>query len=140
MIIDESLVIKAPIEKVWQTFIDLSCWADWNTVLTNVTGGDNITEGRAFRCSIRPFVFPVYFEPRIQNMKPFQSVTWITRKYGITARHEFLFEKETEGVRIRSREVFSGFIIFVAGWMLLTKLRELTVVFLKDLKHESEVR
>jgi uncharacterized protein YndB with AHSA1/START domain len=36
MIIEESIFINAPIDKVWQTFTDLTCWRQWNSVL-NVT-------------------------------------------------------------------------------------------------------
>jgi len=48
MIISESIVINAPLRKVWHTFTDLACWKDWSTVVSNVSSDTgHMTEGRS---------------------------------------------------------------------------------------------
>jgi uncharacterized membrane protein len=33
MVIEESVHINAPLDKVWTLFTDLACWQDWNSVM-----------------------------------------------------------------------------------------------------------
>jgi uncharacterized protein YndB with AHSA1/START domain len=75
MKIEESIEITANIEKVWETFTDLTGWADWNTVLRNIPPGrKRIREGEKFSCSLSPFAIPVYFEPEVQEVIPFEKI------------------------------------------------------------------
>lgn len=140
MVIEESILIRGSIGKVWKTFTDLTCWADWNTVLRDVSGKDVcIQEGARFRCCLRPFVFPVYFEPEIEEVVPFRKIAWRGRKFGILARHEYLFAETENGVLVTSREVFSGQTITMAGPVFPEwRIKELTVSLLRDLKKEVE--
>ena len=68
-----------------------------------------------------------------------ERVVWSGSKYGIFARHEFIFEKIENSVRVASRETFKGMtvenmrLIFPA-W----RIRELTKSLLTDLKKASE--
>ena len=140
MVIDESVVIIAPIEKVWRTFIDLTCWADWNSVLTDISAQrDLISEGENFRCCVRPYVFPVYFEAKVEEVTPFHRITWISRKFGITSRHFFSFKQAGEGVHVRSHEFLTGpMMLFPECVMPKKKLGALNQTFLRQLKQEAE--
>ena len=141
MVIDESVVIIAPIEKVWRTFIDLTCWADWNSVLTDISAEhDHISEGENFSCCVRPFIFfPIYFEPKVEEVTPFQRITWVSRKFGIISRHVFSFERASEGVHVRSHEILSGpMMLFAERVMPKEKLGALNQTFLRQLKQEAE--
>jgi hypothetical protein len=140
MMVEESVLILAPQEKVWKTFTDLSCWEDWNTVLKDVSARDNsIERGGTFRCSIRPFFFPVRFEPIIEEVILWEKIVWTGSKYGISLRHEFIFEKDERGVHLVSRETFSGIAVeTVPALFPEQRIRELTRLFLKDLKEAAE--
>jgi hypothetical protein len=140
MVIEESILILAPPEKVWQTFSDLSRWEDWNTVLKDVSAADSrIERGGRFRCSIRPFFLPVRFEPVIEEVVPREKVVWTGSRYGITARHEFLFARQEKGVLLVSRETFSGITVESAPVLFpVQRIRELTRLLLKDLKEAAE--
>jgi len=140
MVIEEELLINAPLEKVWKTFTDLTCWVNWNSVLKDVsTDHDSIQKGETFSCSLRPFIFPVHFETFIEEAALYERVVWSGSKFGIFARHEFIFEKIEDSVRVTSRETFKGItmenmkLIFPA-W----RIRELTKSLLTDLKEASE--
>ena len=140
MVIEESVSINASVEKVWQTFTDLTCWANWNSVLKDVaTGHSSFQRGDTFTCSIRPFVFPVKFESLIEEVVPYERVVWSGSKYGIFARHVFIFRKTGDLVQVLSTETFKGITIenlkfIFPGW----RIRELTQSLLRDLKKASE--
>ena len=60
MVIKEVIAIHAPIEKVWNTFTDLTCWRQWNTVIRNVRSEERcLSNGKEVRCCLRPYVFPI---------------------------------------------------------------------------------
>lgn len=140
MLVEESVIIDAPLQKVWDTFTDLTCWADWNTVLKDVSPpSSHMEKGSSFTCSIRPFLFPIHIKPKIEEVIPLEKVVWTGKKYGVTSRHEFQFSKTPEGVRVTSTEELDGSpggklgIMFTHG-----KVTEMTKKLLKDLKEEAE--
>jgi hypothetical protein len=141
MVIEESIIIHAPLAGIWKTFTDMNCWDDWNSVLKNASpGGTEImTEGGKVRFCISPFYFPVYLEPVIKNIVPQKQVVWTSTKYGITALHAFTFEQVEGGILATSKETFSGIPVKALGFLFPEwRLRELTVSFLKDLKAAAE--
>lgn len=140
MIIEESVVVHAAIGKVWDTFTDLSCWKDWNRVLEDVKpDAGKIEEGRHLRCWMRPFVFPLHFDPVVSEVVRPEKVVWTGSKYGIRARHEFIFEKKNGDTTVTSREVFRGLPVGFRGLFFPTgRIRELTVLMLADLKKAAE--
>jgi uncharacterized protein YndB with AHSA1/START domain len=140
MIIEETITIKAPLSRVWNLFHDLTCWADWNTILNDVKSAETcLIEGGKFSCCIRPYAFPVYFQPKVIEIVPEKKIVWTGRKYWISSLHEFFFEEKIEGTIIRSREVFSGLPIILGGFLFpRQRLTGLTTSFLEDLKRASE--
>jgi len=53
--IEETVLISAPRETAWQAFVDLTCWADWNRVLTGVRAAPEacLVDGSRFSCCLR---------------------------------------------------------------------------------------
>jgi len=140
MVIEESILILSPLEKVWNIFTDLTCWSKWNTVLEDVSSESlRIKEGGRLRFCIRPFVIHVSFEPVIEEVVHHKKITWRGEIFGITARHEYIFQETVQGVSVTSRETFSGSPVALTG-ILFSKhrLKELTVMHLKDLKKAAE--
>ena len=142
MIIDESIVIQAPLDTVWKTFTDIACWADWNTVMEDVPAGREAMEkGAPLEFCIRPFLFPVRLEPVIEEVVRNEKVTWSGTKFGISSRHEFFFEKSGVGVRVRSRESFTGGPLEAMSFAFPERrIREMTQALLRDLKKAAEGR
>ncbi len=140
MVIEESIVILSPLDKVWNTFTDLACWPQWNTVLEDVSSdSQNIEEGSRVRFCIRPFVIPVSVEPVIEEVIPAKKITWRGEKFGIIAVHEYIFVETEPGVTVISRETFSGSLLALSGILLsYGRLKELTMKVLTDLKEMAE--
>lgn len=140
MLIKETIKIQATMEKVWNTFTDLTRWNEWNTVMSDVVCDDKcLLNGKDITCCFRPFLFPVRVNIKIHEVVPFQLVAWSAQKKGLFAFHEFFFHKEENGVTVTSKETFSGVLSGAAGFLLpMKRMRELTKTFLKDLKKASE--
>ena len=140
MLIEEVLLVDAPLEIVWKTFVDLARWADWNSVLKDARfDGGGIEKGCTFRCYVKPYAFPIYFEPKIEEVLPLEKIVWTVEKFGIRSRHEFLLSRKDRSTEVRSREVFSGIPVRLAGLLFpLERLRELNSDFLRDLKNAAE--
>jgi hypothetical protein len=138
-----SVIIHAPLEVVWQTFTDVACWQDWNAVIENRTDTRQsaLAEGNRLQLCIRPFAFPVAFEPEVQEIVPHERVVWTGGRYWIHARHEFTFENLNGAVRVTSREVFNGLPLVFAGFIFpKRRIRKMVVALLDDLKSAAESR
>lgn len=140
MLIKEIIAIHAPIEKVWNTFTDLTCWRQWNTVIRNVRSAERcLSNGKEVTCSLYPFLFPITVNLRIEELIPHELIVWSARKKGLHARHEFIFETKDNSVLVTSRETFAGLLSKASGALLpKRKMQALTIRFLRDLKKASE--
>jgi hypothetical protein len=141
MIIEEAILIRAPVEKVWEIFTDLSCYNEWNTVMENPSAEyPHMREGMKFRCALRPFAFPVFIEPFIAEFIPRGKIVLTGSKFGITARHDFIFAGSEQGTTVTSRESFGGITFLVFGFIFPSwRIRELTRALLNDLKKAAEL-
>ena len=140
MEIVEEIFINATVKKVWETFTDITCWTNWNTVMTDVNSQQNyLTDGSHVKCNFCPFLFPIKIKMEIEEVVPFERIVWSARKKGLSARHEFFFKKHEKGVMLRSREIFTGLLIKTSGFLLTQKkMKSLTATFLRDLKRAAE--
>jgi hypothetical protein len=140
-VVEEAVTINANIKKVWEMFIDLSCWQKWNTVLTVASSGERgpIAKGKSFVCVMRPLAFGVHLEPRAEEVLPFKSIILSGHRFGVTARHEFLFDGNETRTLVISRETFTGILPALPGWFFLQhRIKELTRYMLRDLKIAAE--
>jgi hypothetical protein len=140
MVIEESILINADLATIWKTFTNLTCWADWNTVATDaVSGSGRLEEGGTFTFCLRPFFVPIMIEPKIEEVVLREKVVWSGGRFGITSRHEFLFQQAQNGVLVTSREHFSGVPLLLGGKPLTEKVsRDLVVLMLQQLKKACE--
>jgi len=141
MIIEESALIHAAPERVWNTFTAISSWKNWNSVLTDVTprGADVLAKDGRIRLLISFYGLPVRVGVEIVEATPVRRIIWSGNIFGISSRHEFIFEKCGAGVIVISRETFTALGLRVPGLFFPdSKIRELTMVLLKDLKAAAE--
>ena len=140
MVIEESIFIHAKMDKVWETFTNLTCWKEWNTVMKDVCTKEKcLSCGSEISCCFRPLVFLVKATIRIEEVKPYKHIVWSARKKGFSARNIFTFQNNKKGIIVTSRETFSGFIVMFFSFLLPKKrMRTLIQTFLKDLKTASE--
>jgi hypothetical protein len=141
-VIEESVTINAGIEKVWEMFIDLSCWHKWNTVVTVVSSGEKgkIAEGTSFTCLILPLAFVVPLEPLAEEVVPFKRIILSGQMFGVRARHEYLFEGNEAKTTVTSRETFTGIPSVLPTWIFFEmRMKKLTGDMLRDLKTAAEI-
>lgn len=140
MVIEESILIHAKMDKVWETFTNLTCWKEWNTIMEDVCTKEKcLSCGSEISCCFRPLVFLVKATIRIEEVKPYEHIVWSARKKGFSARNIFTFQNNKKGIIVTSRETFSGFIVMFFSFLLPKKrMRTLIQTFLKDLKTASE--
>jgi ligand-binding SRPBCC domain-containing protein len=140
MVIEESIIINASLEKVWDIFTDLTCWKKWCSVIEDVSSeGKRLEEGNRFKCCIRPFDIPMNLEPLVEEIDPMHRIVWSGKKHGVSARHEFTFQMSSSGVLLTSREAFSG--LFMSPLQLLfpkKKLQDLSGRMLREIKMAAE--
>ncbi|UCH81282.1 MAG: SRPBCC family protein [Nitrospiraceae bacterium] len=140
MEIEHSVTIHADITTVWDIFTDLTCWREWSTVLGDSSSEqDRLTKGKRFKFCIRPFTFPVHVEPVVEEVVPGERIIWSGEKYGIQARHEFIFSELHNSVQVLSREIFTARAINKLLFHIpKKKLHELSIKMLNELKEASE--
>ena len=140
MIIEESILIKADLKEVWDTFANLTCWEGWNTIIRDVESEVKYIEtGCRLICNFRPFFFPINVAIHVKEVKSSESISWRVEKPGLLAEHIFYFKKIKDGVLVTSKETFSGFLVRNAKFIVpKQKIISLTKTFLNDLKKASE--
>lgn len=141
--IDESVLIEAPREVAWGAFTDLTCWADWSSVLSRVRPGaaGRLAAGAGFTCCLRPFLVPVPFSVRVEVVDPPSRLLWVGARWGVRGRHWFRFSEQGGMTRCESSEDLSGPTVTLAGPLFpLWRFRGLTRRFLVELKAEAERR
>ena len=137
------MLIDAPREVVWRTFVDLACWADWSSVLTRVVPDANprLADGSSFSCTLRPFGVAVPFTVRVEIAEAPARLLWVATRWGVRGRHWFHFSNHGEGTRCDSVEDLAGPTVALAGpFFPEWRFRGLTRRFLADLKAGAELR
>lgn len=140
-VIEIVVTINAGISTVWEIFVDLSRWREWNTVQTIVSSGEDgrIAEGKSITFLIRSLAFAGRLEALAEEVQPFRRVILTGHRFGINARHEFLFEENEAGTTVSSRETFTGISPCLPGWIFVQRrLKKLTGYMLSDLKIAAE--
>jgi hypothetical protein len=142
MLIEEAVLIKADMGVIWRTFTDLTRWCTWNTVACDVASeSGRIAEGERLQFSLRFFSIPIEVKLDIEEVVPGERIVWGGSKFGISSRHEFLFQQVANGVLVTSREAFRGLpLLFGNKSFPENEVRELTDGMLKELKRAAERR
>ena len=140
MEIEHTILIESDMDTVWNIFTDMTCWREWSTVLGNSSSEHKtLIEGKRFQFCIRPFVLPVHVEPVVEEIVPGKRIVWTGEKYGIKARHEFIFSESNSKITVLSREIFTAHsFIKLLFHLPKKKLHELSIKMLNELKEAAE--
>jgi len=141
MVVETAVDIAAPVDRVWETLVDIAGWPRWDSVLRRVTadGGAALVPGLHFRCTVAVLVVPILFEATVVEVVHHQRIVWTSDWLGIHARHEFLCTRVGTRVRLTSREHFRGAPTLLMGPLFPTaRVRRLTTTLLHDLKRAVE--
>ncbi|MET0051739.1 MAG: SRPBCC domain-containing protein [Candidatus Thiodiazotropha sp.] len=110
--IHTSILIDAPVDRVWRILIDNQTYPEWNPYHVSVVG--DMTLGSRLDVLIhKPNGETVEITPRVMRLKPLEELTWGGGIKGIFhGEHVFQLTAETESsTRLLHTELFSGFAI-----------------------------
>jgi hypothetical protein len=141
MIIEATIQINAPLQRVWDVFSDISNWGDWNPVCRECRfeTGNALVKGSCISFELTPVIFPMRIAPEVGHCEPGKKVVWSGSKMGIHAEHEFFFEENDNGVELKSIEHFKGPMLFFAKLLFLpSRLHGLTIRLLDAIKEKAE--
>ena len=141
MIIREDIVVRAPLETVWNTFSCLEDWGSWNNVCRTCTidTGEGLEQGTCFSFTVRPYNLPIRISPTVTHCDPGRKVVWAGSRLGIRAEHTFLFEEKDGAVTVTSIEEFSGSLLLLSRMLFVPqRLHRLTRQLLAEIKNQSE--
>lgn len=113
--VERSLTINTPPEKVYQAFVDLSRWLEWNPHLRTVspvTEGQLAVGSRA-RVALKVNPFPGVWE--VKELNPGRSFAWTSSLPGVRLSFDHIAESEEGGTRATLRIDIEGPLAFLAG-------------------------
>ena len=111
LVVEESVEIAAPPEKVWKIFTEEQNWPKWNPVTKRAShlSGSRWRLGWQFELVLRNRPFPsLKVRPIVLEVNVPLLVRWFEAVPGFSAMHWFLFEKTETGTRVTSYEEFTG--------------------------------
>lgn len=117
-VLDASVDIEAPAERVWDVLADTPRYPEWNPFVTRFEG--ELREGADVRVTVRaPGRSPVTFAARIARLAPGRELRWKGRWFlpGLfDGNHALTVEPLAEGrARFRTREEVTGLLLPFLG-------------------------
>jgi len=141
MIIREDIEINAPLNVVWQVFAAMEDWRSWNTVCESccILAGEPMQSGCRFSFEMRPYYLPIKVVPTITRCEPRQEVIWEGKRFGVHARHSFVFRQQGDRVILSSSERFSGPLLWLSKLIMIPgRLHRLTQRLMQEIKKRAE--
>ena len=114
LVVEESVEIATPPEKVWNIFTEEQHWPRWNPTVRRVRqqSGERWRLGWEFEFVMKgPLLLPLKVRPVVLEVNVPRLLRWFAAAPGISAMHWFLFEKTETGTRVTSYEEFTGTLV-----------------------------
>ena len=98
------IAIGAPLDVVWDLFVDVEAWPTWNPDITAVVLERPITAGASFRWETAG----ISIRSTIYAMTERTMLLWGGPTVSILGVHQWLFTETPNGVLVRTRESWTG--------------------------------
>ena len=117
-VIEHTITIDAPADKVWRVLIDTGQYQHWNPFITHVEG--HLAAGNHLNVTIHPGKRTMTFQPTVLAAKEAELIRWRGRlgvRGVFDGDHELRLEHLDNGTtRFTQRETFSGVLVpFLRG-------------------------
>jgi uncharacterized protein YndB with AHSA1/START domain len=129
-----TIVIKAPMSRVWQLITQIDKWPEWNPIVQSSTLHGNVSKGSIFVWMSDGSTIT----STLQEVRPFKRLTWSGIALGTQAFHTWDFEESDRGVIVHTGETFDGWLPRLMTGMMQNKLDETLPKWLESLKSASE--
>jgi len=128
------LLIKAPVERVWQLLVDVDRWPSWNHSVESAILEGAVASGSVFVWKSQGFTV----RSTIQTVEPRHRLTWTGAAFGTRAFHSWEFEVVDGGVLVTTAETFDGWLPWLLRAMMQRKLDDTLPGWLASLKVAAE--
>lgn len=110
--LEASRLVRAPRDRVWQVFSDLTAWPSWNPQCPGQAPRASLHAGARLDLWLRPLGLPLSVRAEVVEADPARAVSWRGRAWGITTQQRYTF-------RDQGRHTLVGFSESLGGWPLL---------------------
>ncbi|CPR13104.1 polyketide cyclase/dehydrase and lipid transport [Mycobacterium bohemicum DSM 44277] len=138
MITEDSVVIDAPPQLVWEVFSDVERWREWTASVTSLTGldGPGLAVGKRFAIK-QPGMQKLTWT--VCEIDPGASWTWVQRSPGATttARHDVIAQSDGRTL-VKQRLDQRGPLGALVARLMLKKTKRFLDMEARGLKARSE--
>jgi hypothetical protein len=112
--VEGSVDLEMPVERLWQTFVDVERWREWNPCIwrARVRGGElrkGATLAWVFNAIKPAYPYKLPARAQIVEFEPYDRVTWEVSAPGFHALHSYRFaDRGPDQCRFGSWEVAEG--------------------------------
>jgi len=129
-----SVVIAAPVAKVWRLLTGFVSWPTWNPAVQSF---------RKFVPGTPSTVFVwrsngVTITSTLRKVEPLSELVWTGRAFGVAAAHGWHLKPTPEGVLVETEEVFGGWLPRLMPERMQRTLDTALPVWLDALKRAAE--
>ena len=134
-----TITVNAPPNAVWMALTDAYRWPEWCRACPEVsTAPDTWSPGEALSFKLRMAGVAVPFNVRLSDVEPGRRVSWVSKKFTITAVRTISLEPRDGGVMVTDHKRFSSLVTPVGLYYPRFLIRHMTESWLEDLKAEAE--
>lgn len=112
--LEASRLVRAPRQRVWQVFSDLTAWPQWNPQCPGSAPREGLSRGARLDLWLKPLGLPVMVRAEVVEAEEGQAVAWRGRAWGITTHHRYTFSDKGRDTLVVFRESLSGWPLLLA--------------------------
>jgi hypothetical protein len=127
-------LVRAPLDIVWSVQTNFTEWSRWNPDVEYVDMEGPLAPGTEFRWKAGGAAII----SELQEVEPKRRIVWTGKILGIRAVHVWTFEKQADGVLVRTEESFEGVIARLFAKSMRRMLAAALTKGLDALKAECE--
>ena len=107
---EKSIVVNAPIEKVWKLMLDIPGWPKWFPALkaAGPVSGAPLAQGSVLSFKLALMGPALTMKVSVIESQPPRRVAWTGGMLGVSAVHSFDFETQGGKTKVISKEAFQG--------------------------------
>ncbi|WP_406001070.1 SRPBCC family protein [Streptomyces sp. NBC_00829] len=134
VVVDHSIRIAAPVERVWHLHTEIGSWPLWQLDITEARLDCPIAPGTTFHWSTAG----LSIDSTIYAVDAPHRILWGGPAHGITGVHEWTFTADGDGVVVRTRESWAGAPVEADREHLAAALDQSICAWLDALKKAAE--
>lgn len=134
VISDLEIDITAPREHVWNLHTDVGAWPTWQTDISDTDISQPLAPGTTFRWTTYGMTIPSV----VYAVEEGTRILWGSTVSGITGIHEWTFTDTHSGVRVATKQSFSGVLLAAAAGNVQKILDQALMSWLRKMKSKAE--